>query len=112
MVLFHSSFSGVAAFGLYLLRPSMFPSLMDGKIKALPASLVLKGVIPVGVLFSIQLVLNNTAYLHSSVAFLQMIKECNIVSVYIVSLMVGLEVFHWRSVVLMVGVLCATSFTI
>eukprot|EP00747_Dinoflagellata_sp_TGD_P162876 gnl/TRDRNA2_/TRDRNA2_180991_c0_seq1.p1 gnl/TRDRNA2_/TRDRNA2_180991_c0~~gnl/TRDRNA2_/TRDRNA2_180991_c0_seq1.p1 ORF type:complete len:443 (+),score=83.03 gnl/TRDRNA2_/TRDRNA2_180991_c0_seq1:103-1431(+) len=113
LVLLHAAFCSVFAALLLLIRPSLFPSLTDPEKKvSIDRDLMLKGPLPIALLFSVQLVLSNTAYLHSSVAFLQMMKEANIVLVYIFSLIALLEKFSWPSVMLLAGMLGATAMTI
>merc|ERR1719327_2129212 len=106
-------FAAILSLILLLIRPSLFPSLTD-PINKVPVDryLMLKTILPIAVLFSVQLVLSNTAYLHSSVAFLQMMKEANLVLVYVLSLMVALEHFKWRSVIILLFIIAATTMTI
>jgi len=113
LVLLHSIFCSLCTGLLFLCKPSMFPSLTDPARKVnVDRSLIAKGALPIAVLFSAQLVLSNTAYLHSSVAFLQMMKECNIVLVYVFSLVAVLEKFSWRSVGILLFIVIATTMTI
>mmetsp|Transcript_156420 Transcript_156420/g.284560 ORF Transcript_156420/g.284560 Transcript_156420/m.284560 type:complete len:374 (-) Transcript_156420:76-1197(-) len=113
LTLLHSAFCSVVAFFLYLLKPTMFPSLTD-PVKKVPVNsdLIIKGALPIALLFSVQLVLSNTAYLHSSTAFLQMMKEANLVLVYAFSLMFALEVFNWNKGKVLFAIMCATFLTI
>ena len=113
LVLCHAIFCSVMAGLLYLVFPSLFPSLTDPERKvAVDRDLILKGALPIAIFFAGQLALSNTAYLHSSVAFLQMMKEANLALVYTFSLAVALEKFHWRSASILVLVVFATALTI
>jgi len=113
LVMLHMGFAAVMSFILLQVRPSMFPSRTDPEKRVpLDLSMWLKNILPIGVLFSGQLVLSNWAYLHTSVAFLQMMKEANLVMVYLLSLLAMLEVFRWRSVFILIFIVCATSMTI
>lgn len=113
LVFFHAVFCSVFAGFLYFVKPSLFPSLTDpAKQVEIDRSLMLKGALPIALLFALQLVLLNTAYLHSTVAFLQMMKEANLVLVYVLSLFAALERFSWRSVGILVFVVFATTLTI
>jgi len=113
LVLLHSIFCSAFAAFLYLLKPSLFPSLSDpAKKVTVDSDLILRGALPIAVFFSTQLVLSNTAYLHSSVAFLQMMKEANLVLVYTFSLIACLEKFSWRSVGILGFIIFATTMTI
>jgi hypothetical protein len=113
LVLIHAVFCSCCAAILYLVKPSWFPSLSDpAKKVAIDGDLILKGAMPIAFFFSVQLVLSNTAYMHSSLAFLQMLKEANLVLVYVFSLIACLEKFSWRSVGVL-GLVCfATALTI
>mmetsp|Transcript_88154 Transcript_88154/g.161235 ORF Transcript_88154/g.161235 Transcript_88154/m.161235 type:complete len:372 (+) Transcript_88154:115-1230(+) len=113
LTLLHSAFCSVVAFFLYLLKPTMFPSLTD-PVKKVPVNsdLIIKGALPIALLFSVQLVLSNTAYLHSSTAFLQMMKEANLVLVYGFSLVIALESSSWAKGRVLFGIMVATALTI
>jgi drug/metabolite transporter (DMT)-like permease len=75
---------------------------------------VYKWLVPIGVLFAIMLYGSNQAYLYCSVAFLQFMKEGNVVLVFLFSCMVGLQqldrqrlfVIAW---VLLGGCLCVSG---
>lgn len=113
LVVLHMGFASILALLLLLVRPSLFPSLTDPINKVgVDRELVCKTILPIAVLFSVQLVLSNTAYLHSSVAFLQMMKEANLVLVYFLSLLFALEQFRLRSIVILLFICAATSLTI
>jgi hypothetical protein len=113
LVLIHAAFCSVSTFILYLIKPSLFPSLSDpARRVAVDSSLILRGALPIGVFFAGQLVLSNTAYLHSSVAFLQMMKEGNLVLVYIMSLAFALEYFQCRHIGILLFICFGTTLTI
>eukprot|EP00929_Paragymnodinium_shiwhaense_P013430 TRINITY_DN121285_c0_g1_i1.p1 TRINITY_DN121285_c0_g1~~TRINITY_DN121285_c0_g1_i1.p1 ORF type:complete len:392 (+),score=101.38 TRINITY_DN121285_c0_g1_i1:96-1271(+) len=113
LVLLHTFFCSCCAGFLYFAMPSWFPSLTDPAQRvAIDRDLILKGALPVAVLFAGQLVLSNTAYLHCSVSFLQMMKEGNLVLVYALSLAVALEKFSWQHVRILGFIGLATALTI
>jgi hypothetical protein len=113
IVLIHTVFSSCLSGVLFITRPSLFPSLTDSSSEVkLDWSLFLTGALPISVCFAGQLALSNYAYLHSSVAFLQMLKESNIVLVYVFSLCLAIEKLSWRNVGLLACVLAATCLTI
>merc|ERR1719506_2709633 len=96
-----------------LLRPSLFPSLTCPERRVIiDRHIIFRGALPIALLFSTQLVLSNTAYLHSSVAFLQMMKESNLVMVYLLSLLFALEQYRFRSIMILLFICGATSMTI
>merc|ERR1711998_55750 len=75
LVLLHAAFASVFSLILFLVKPSLFPSLRDPEPQnrvVVDSDLILRGAFPIAALFAVQLVLSNTAYLHSTVAFLQM----------------------------------------
>lgn len=113
LVLLHAGFSSFCALILLLVKPSMFPSLTDPEQKvAIDMSLIVKGALPIAFLFSTQLVLSNSGYLHSSMAFLQMMKESNLVLVYVFSLFLAMESFSWVKVRVICLIVLATMLTI
>jgi hypothetical protein len=113
LVLIHSAFSSCCALLLFIVRPSLFTSLTSAEEKvAVDRNLILRGALPIALLFSVQLVLSNTAYLHSSMAFLQMMKESNLVLVYCFSLIAAMEIFCWTKVRVVVLIVLATTLTI
>lgn len=113
LVLVHTSFGAVLAFLLYVLKPSFFPSLKDGDARvSIDRDLILGKILPIAFVFAGNLVLSNMAYMYSSVAFLQMMKEGNVVFVYIASLAVGIEVFKYRSCFLLTLIMLATMLNI
>lgn len=113
LAVLHMGFAAVLSLILLVVRPALFPSLTDPINKvAVDRHLILKTILPIAVLFSVQLVLSNHAYLHSSVAFLQMMKEANLVLVYFLSLLFSLEQFRIRSIMILLFICGATSLTI
>lgn len=113
LVVLHSAFCSILTMVLYCVKPSLFPSLTDPDRRvAVDSRVIFGGALPIAFFFSVQLVLSNTAYLHSSVAFLQMMKEANLVFVYTLSLVFVLERFSWRCFWVLIGVLLATAMTI
>jgi len=99
LVWFHMTFCSTVSFLLFQFFPSFFPAISDPLQKVtIDQTYIIKGCLPIAVFFAAALVLANLAYTHLSVAFLQMIKETNIIWVYIFSLVVGFEVFGWPQV--------------
>jgi len=113
LVMIHCGFCSASTLILRFAFPSLFPSLTDPDRRvAVDHNLILKGAMPIALLFAGQLVLSNTAYLHSSVAFLQMMKEANLVLVFALSLLAGMERFQCRSFTVLIVVMIATALTI
>jgi len=64
--------------------------------------------VPVAALSAANLVLSNSAYRYNQVSELQMVKESNVVTVYILSIIAGIEALKARNAALLMGVaLCA-----
>jgi len=76
-----SIFSGT----LYCVRPDLFPALHN-KDNAQNIRKFMYWILPISVAFAGTLVLSNQAYLYCSLAFLQMMKEGNLILVYVASL--------------------------
>lgn len=113
LVMMHSFFATVFAGFLKLLCPSLFPSLTDEDKKVeLCTDYMTRCILPVAGLGACSLVLSNTAYKFASVAFLQMMKQGNVIIVYFFSLCFGLEAFQTKSVLVLGGVVLATVSTI
>jgi len=111
LVTMHMVFSLLALGFLFLVRPSVFAALAN------PAQenefrVTFKWLLAISVLFSGQLVLTNTAYLKSSVAFLQMMKEGNVVIVYVMSLACALDTFTMRKTFIICSIVGATALTV
>jgi len=98
---------------LFLLRPSFYPSLTDPAQKvSLNLRVVARVLLPIATCFAAQLTLSNMAFMGSSVAFLQMMKQSNVVLVYMFSLFLQLEQFNWKRVGSLLLVFMATALTI
>jgi len=98
--------------GAYYLKPSLFPALSDPEKKVPLDGRLIQAMPLIGMFFAIQLVLGNAAYLECSLAFLQFMKEGNIVLVYIFSLIAALEVFCHRRAAVLCALTLATSMCV
>jgi len=69
-------------------------------------------VVPIGLFFAFSLVLSNKAYLYLSVAYIQMVKAFTPVAVYMITVIVGVDIFSTKLgtvvVVISGGVLLAS----
>jgi len=109
----HQIIGSVSLYITYLLRPALFSSLSDAeKRKGLTFRFWLMAVAPIAVCFSGQLVLSNSAYEFSSVAFLQMMKEANIVLVYVLSMLAHIERFESTRARILFCLFLSTSLTV
>jgi hypothetical protein len=102
--------SALAVF-LLLVAPWMFTALHENKL-VIDRKLLCSSVIPLSVLLSVQMVLNNTSYYFNSVAFIQMMKEGNLVLVYVISVSLGLEVLSVQHLQIISGMCLATVLTV
>lgn len=73
---------------LFLLKPSLFPGMAT---TAGRRGQLLLWFMPLGFLFAVGLYCSNRAYLYCSVAFLQFMKEMNVVLVFGLSCLAGLQ---------------------
>eukprot|EP00928_Gymnodinium_smaydae_P087689 TRINITY_DN71921_c0_g1_i1.p1 TRINITY_DN71921_c0_g1~~TRINITY_DN71921_c0_g1_i1.p1 ORF type:complete len:478 (+),score=72.92 TRINITY_DN71921_c0_g1_i1:48-1481(+) len=109
----HQLIGASILFVFYLLRPRAFPCLEGSSTSVvLTWELLLWRVVPVAFFFSGQLVLSNVAYKYVSVAFIQMMKEGNMVLVFIMCLSVGLERFNVLRAEVLLCLLLSTCLTI
>jgi hypothetical protein len=98
---------------LFRMCPSLYPSLTDATQRvAIDRDLVVRVLLPISGCFAAQLVLSNVAFLHSSVAFLQMMKQSNVVLVYLFSLSLSLETFNFKRATVLLFIVGATALTI
>lgn len=94
---------------LYLLKPSLYPSMENTQGKKLQ---LLKWFAPLGLLFAIGLFCSNQAYLYCSAAFLQFVKEANIVLVFAFSCFVGLNAWSKPKVANMAWIIIGASISV
>eukprot|EP00930_Biecheleria_cincta_P014259 TRINITY_DN12352_c0_g1_i2.p1 TRINITY_DN12352_c0_g1~~TRINITY_DN12352_c0_g1_i2.p1 ORF type:complete len:332 (+),score=60.93 TRINITY_DN12352_c0_g1_i2:89-1084(+) len=110
MVLFQFSFATMLNGGLIMIRPGLYPSLTgnsESKV-IITRELMLRRVLPVAFAFVISVLASNMAYYYSSVPFLQMMKESNIITVYVMSLAIGAESFDSKQSLVLVLLAIAT----
>jgi len=109
LVLIHMIVCTLLALMLRAIKPSLFPAMAEG---GLDTKFYLQGALPIAVVFAGSLVLSNMVYSHLGLAFIQMIKESNLVWVYFISVLCAFErlKLHTFSVVCMAIV--GMSFTI
>lgn len=73
---------------LYLATPWMLPAMEGSKGQRLR---LMKWFVPIGLLFAVTLFGSNQAYMYCSVTFLQFMKEANVMIVFGISCLVGLQ---------------------
>lgn len=99
LVMSHMCFCFLCCSALLAMKPALFSSLeTENKNKATVVWTKFKEswwfLLPISLFFTGTLVLSNQAYLYCSLAFLQMMKEGNLLLVYVASLLLGLETVH------------------
>lgn len=113
LVLIHTISGTVFASVLYRCVPSLFPSLSDPLTGVrVNRELIMGKALPIAIAFAGTLVLSNMAYKHASVAFLQFMKEGNVILVYCLSLLVGLECFKCQALSILSFIMIATTLCI
>jgi len=108
LVMIHMLASTV--FGLVLLQffPSLFPSLKGtNQTATINVNYIVGRVAPIALLQAASLTLSNTAYKYASVSLLQMMKQGNVLLVYMLSLVVGIEAFRGKQAVMLVFIVGA-----
>mmetsp|Transcript_46267 Transcript_46267/g.86394 ORF Transcript_46267/g.86394 Transcript_46267/m.86394 type:complete len:340 (-) Transcript_46267:137-1156(-) len=100
-----SFLSGVLLLG----KPSLFPARTDpDRQVGITLEYYAREILPIAACFAISLVSSNMAYKYCTVAFLQMMKESNIVTIYLMSVAVGIEHFSLAQSMILVSMVCAT----
>lgn len=109
LVIAHCVFCSLFALILLRFQPQMFPALTDPDLKVeLSAKYMTTAILPIAVCFAVSLVGSNLAYRYCTVAFLQMVKEANIISIYVMALMAGIDTFSWTQASILLVMLTAT----
>lgn len=113
LVLCHMASGSIFSGLTLLMAPSLFPSFQDPARRAeINGKFLFSRVMPIALLFAASLVLSNVAYLYASVSFLQMMKQSNVVIVYVLSFFCGLEVLRARNLLILLFILTCTTMTI
>lgn len=91
---------------LYKIAPSLYPTM--GKAKE-NWRIVMKYLVPLGVLFALALYCSNKAYMYCSVSFLQFCKESNVALAFALSCAIGLQQFSWKKTAVLAVVIMGCS---
>lgn len=111
--LLHAVFCSLSAWTVFAVKPDLFPSMSNPEKKVpLDRSLFQNAIVPIAICFSAQIILSNQAYLFADIAFLQMIKESNVIWVYLLSVVCAVEAFGWRQLRLVCLIMMATWVSI
>mmetsp|Transcript_3603 Transcript_3603/g.7882 ORF Transcript_3603/g.7882 Transcript_3603/m.7882 type:complete len:373 (+) Transcript_3603:88-1206(+) len=113
LVLIHMIICTVLALMLLKVKPSLFPALTDpDKDIGLDMKFYVTGALPVAIVFMGGLVLGNMVYSHLGMAFVQMIKQSNVVWIYFMSILCGMEQLKRHTFLVILFAIVGTSFTI
>lgn len=99
---------------MFMVKPELFTTLNDPERRSamLNAGFIVKVLFPIACMFAAEIVLGNNAYRFMSIGFLQMLKETNVVTVYLLSLAFGMERFSWLNFKMIGMILVASVLTI
>jgi len=111
--LIHMIVCSVLTLLLRVVKPSLFPSLTDPDNRIeVDMKFMLRGAFPIGACFASSLVLGNMAFAYLGIAFIQMLKESNLVWVYILCVAFATEKYTMRKTLVVIGVIVGMSLTV
>jgi hypothetical protein len=105
----HMTVSWISGLMLYLVAPSLFPTMDVAKKNKLK---IVKYFCPLAVLFAIGVVLSNQAYLYCSVAFLQFMKQANVALIFGLSCLVGSQVCDRMKLVVIAWIMTGAAMAV
>jgi len=111
LMLVQFTFSTMLNTILLLTCPRLYTSFHGDNPVKMTRDLLYRRVFPVAVMSVVSIAASNWAYYYSSVPFLQMMKESNIITVYILSLVWGMETFDALQVYTLIALVVATGFS-
>lgn len=88
--------------------PSAYPALENIEVTAG----FLSKFLPIGCMFATSIVCGNAAYQYLSVPFLQVMKQCNVATIYAFSVICGLDALRKCSIKLLAITLIGTTLTV
>eukprot|EP00931_Biecheleriopsis_adriatica_P029984 TRINITY_DN17711_c0_g2_i1.p1 TRINITY_DN17711_c0_g2~~TRINITY_DN17711_c0_g2_i1.p1 ORF type:complete len:325 (+),score=50.04 TRINITY_DN17711_c0_g2_i1:53-1027(+) len=91
----HMTVCSLMSLLLYMLCPGLYPTMDKAKENW---QTVLKYLAPLGALFALALYCSNKAYVYSTVAFLQFLKEGNVALIFTLACVLGMQQFSWTKV--------------
>jgi len=110
LMLWHMFLAVVFTNLIRLMAPELMPAAAKSQVTF---HMYMKNIAPVGVCLAGSLILSNAAYVYISVGYIQMVKSCTSSIVYMVSVLVGQEMFSLpcgASLLLICGGVAAASF--
>jgi len=106
---FHMLVTTVMCSTTYMIAPSMFVSMTTATENRAD---ILKWFIPIGACFAMMLFGSNQAYAYCSVAFLQFMKEGNVIVVFLISCAIGLQHLTRMRLLVIVWVIVGSSMAV
>jgi drug/metabolite transporter (DMT)-like permease len=90
-------------------KPSMMPSVENNKGRLFD---LYKYLVPIGCFFAVMLYGSNKAYMYCSVAFLQFMKETNVVLAFLFSALAGLQTVNRQRMFVILWVISGSSLCV
>jgi len=113
LVMMHVVFTFFGVSILYMMKPSLFSSITDPSRRvSFDRDLIVKALLPIGLFFAVELVFSNAALKHANISFLQMMKEGNLIIVYILAIIAALERFSIGKTGIVIFTAAATLMTV
>mmetsp|Transcript_47632 Transcript_47632/g.101974 ORF Transcript_47632/g.101974 Transcript_47632/m.101974 type:complete len:349 (-) Transcript_47632:341-1387(-) len=109
LTLIHMIVSSLLCLLLYWIKPSLFPGMeaTEGKRMAL-----LPWFVPIGLCFAVSLFTSNQAYMYCDVAFLQFMKENNVMITFLLSCAVGVQLMDRLKFLIVAWVVGTSAFAV
>jgi len=105
----HMVVSTVCCLVLNLVAPSLMPKMIETRGHRLE---LMKWFVPIALCFAVMLFGSNEAYMYCNVTFLQFMKEANVMLVFLLSCVVGLQVLNRTRAVVLLWVIAGASISI
>lgn len=105
----HMVMSLVLCLTTYAVKPAAFPGAANAEGKKW---LLMRWMMPIGLLFAISLFASNQAYVYCNVSFLQFMKEANVIICFLLSVAVGLQSIDRIKVAAIVWIIASASLAV
>eukprot|EP00932_Pfiesteria_piscicida_P002029 SRR837773.11976.p2 GENE.SRR837773.11976~~SRR837773.11976.p2 ORF type:complete len:360 (-),score=168.96 SRR837773.11976:37-972(-) len=105
----HMSVSLTMCLLLYVTKPALFPGMKAAEGKRME---LLKWFVPIGIFFAIALYTSNRAYIYCDVAFLQFMKENNVMICFLLSCLVGCQSMDRLKFMIVFWVVATSAYTV
>lgn len=105
----HMLSSSLLCLLFYMLLPQLFPGVESSGGRR---DLLFKWIPPIAATFASSLFASNHAYFYCNVAFLQFMKEANVIITFLISCAVGLQVLDRVRFALIAWIICACAVSV